>query len=96
MFQGLKAGHAMSLAATIAVLVSGPAFAGDPDRPQLDANGDGKVDFEEAQAARPQFTLEKFISAAVNRDGQVFEEEMRTLPGKGQHNGELDADKYGQ
>ena len=95
MFQGLKTGHAMTLAATIAVLLSGPAFAGDPDRTRLDTKGDGKVDLAEAQAARPDFTLEKFNAADANGDGQLSEEELRTLPGKGHHYGNLDADKDG-
>jgi Ca2+-binding EF-hand superfamily protein len=95
MSQGLKTGHAMTLAAAIAVLLSGPAFAGNPDRPKLDANGDGKVDLAEAQAARPDFTREKFDAADTNRDGQLSEEELRTLPGKGHHYGNLDADKDG-
>jgi Ca2+-binding EF-hand superfamily protein len=95
MFQGLKTGHAMTLAATNAVLLSGPALAGHPDRSKLDTNGDGKVDLAEAQAARPDFTLEKFNAADANRDGQLSEEELRTLPGKGHHYGNLDADKDG-
>lgn len=95
MFHGLKTGHAMTLAATIAVLLSGPAFAGNPDHPKLDTNGDGKVDLAEAQAARPDFTREKFDAADLNRDGQLSEEELRTLPGKGHHYGNLDADKDG-
>jgi Ca2+-binding EF-hand superfamily protein len=95
MFEGLKTGHAVTLAATIAALFSGAAFAGDPDRTKLDTNGDGRVDLAEAQAARPDFTLEKFNAADANRDGQLSEEELRTLPGKGHHYGNLDADKDG-
>jgi hypothetical protein len=53
MFQGLKAGHAMSLAATIAVLVSGPAFAGGPDRPNRDANAAGPYEVSVAKGAPP-------------------------------------------
>lgn len=95
MFQGVKTGHAVTLAATIAMLLSGAAFAGDPDRTRLDTNGDGRVDLAEAQAARPDFTLEKFNAADANRDGQLSEEELRTLPGKGHHYGNVDADKDG-
>lgn len=95
MFQGLKAGHAMTLAATIAMLLSGAALAGHPDHPRLDTNGDGKVDLAEAQAARPDFTLEKFNAADANRDGQLSEDELRALPGKGHRYGNLDADKDG-
>jgi hypothetical protein len=95
MFQGSKSGRAITPAAMIAVLISAPALAGDMDRTKLDTNGDGKVDFAEAQAARPDFTLEKFNAADANRDGQLSDEELRTLPGKGHRFGNLDADKDG-
>ncbi len=83
MFHGTKTGLAMSLAAAVAVLVSAPALAGNPDRSKFDVNRDGKVDFAEAQAARPDFTQDQFNKADANRDGQLSDEEWSTLPGKG-------------
>lgn len=95
MFHGRKAGHVMGLAALTAMLVSAPAVAGQPDRAKLDINGDGKVDLAEAQAAIPDFTQDQFNKADANRDGQLSDEEWRTLPGKGHHYGAMDADKDG-
>jgi hypothetical protein len=95
MFHGTKTGHAKSLAAAIAVLISAPALAGNPDRSKLDTNGDGKVDLAEAQAAMPDFTQEKFNKADANRDGQLSDDEWRTLPGKGHHYGAMDANNDG-
>ena len=95
MFHGTKTGLAMSLAAAVAVLVSAPALAGNPDRSKLDVNRDGKVDFSEAQAARPDFTQDQFNKADANRDGQLSDEEWSTLPGKGHHYGVVDSNKDG-
>lgn len=95
MFYGKKTGHAMSLAAALALLISAPALAGNPDRAKLDTNGDGKVDLAEAQAAMPDFTQEKFNRADANRDGQLSDDEWRTLPGKGHHYGAMDSNNDG-
>jgi hypothetical protein len=95
MFHGTKTGLAMGLAAAIAMLASAPVLAGHPDRAKLDTNGDGKVDFAEAQAAMPDFTQEKFNKADANRDGQLSDDEWRTLPGKGHHYGAMDTNKDG-
>jgi hypothetical protein len=95
MFHGTKTGRVMSLAAAVAVLVSAPALAGQPDRAKLDTNRDGKVDFAEARAALPDFTQDQFNKADANRDGQLSDDEWSTLPGKGHHYGELDANKDG-
>jgi hypothetical protein len=95
MFHGRKTGHVMGLAVVAAVLVSAPAFSGQPDRAKLDTNGDGKVDLAEAQAAMPDFTLDKFNKADANRDGQLSDEEWNTLPGKGHHYGAMDTNKDG-
>ncbi len=95
MLHGPKTGHFMTLAATLAVLLSAPAFAGHPDRTKLDTNGDGKVDLAEAQAANPDFTIEKFNAADANRDGQLSDEELGALRGKGRRFSKLDADKDG-
>lgn len=94
MIHGTKTGLT-SLAAAAAVLVSAPALAGNPDWAKLDTNRDGKVDFAEAQAARPDFTRDQFDKADANRDGQLSGDEWSTLPGKGHHYGVLDADKDG-
>jgi hypothetical protein len=95
MFHGMKTGHAMSLAAAIAVLVSAPAIAGNPDRAKLDTNRDGRVDLAEAQAAIPDFTQDQFNKADANRDGQLSDDEWSTLPGKGHHYGVVDSNKDG-
>lgn len=95
MFHGTKTGHAMSLAAVIAVLVSAPALAGQPDRAKLDTNRDGKVDLAEAQAGIPHFTREHFNKADANRDGQLSDDEWAMLPGKGHHYGAMDSDNDG-
>lgn len=95
MFYGKKTRHAMSLAAALALLISAPALAGNPDRAKLDTNGDGKVDLAEAQAAMPDFTQEKFNRADANRDGQLSDDEWRTLPGKGHHYGAMDSNNDG-
>ena len=95
MIQGAKTGHAITLVATIAALLSAPAFAAHPDRARLDANGDGKVDFAEVQAAHPDFTIEKFTAADANRDGQLSDDEWNKLSGKGRRYGNLDANKDG-
>jgi Ca2+-binding EF-hand superfamily protein len=95
MTQGTKTGRAMALAATTAVLLSAPAFAEHPDRAKLDTNGDGRVDLAEAQAARPDFTKEKFNAADANSDGQLSDDEWSNLPRKGHRYGHLDANKDG-
>lgn len=95
MFHGKKTGHILSLAAALAVVVSAPALAGNPDRAKLDINRDGKVDYSEARAARPDFTQDQFNKADANRDGQLSDDEWSTLPGKGHHYGVLDSDKDG-
>jgi EF hand domain-containing protein len=93
MIHGPKIGHAMTLAAAIAVVISAPAFAGGhPDHAKLDTNGDGKIDLAEAQAARPDFTIEKFNAADMNHDGHLSQDEW---PGRGHSWGVLDADKDG-
>ena len=81
------------LAAAIAVLVSAPAFAGDKSK--LDTNRDGKVDFAEAQAARPDWTKDQFDKADANRDGILTDAELNAMPGKGHHYGAVDSDKDG-
>ena len=101
MIHGPINGHAMTLAALIAALLAAPALAGGhPDRPRLDTNGDGRIDFAEIQAARPDFTVEKFNAADANRDGQLSEDEWKSGRGKSGHGkrhryGNLDADKDG-
>lgn len=82
------------LAAAIAVLISAPALAGNPDRPK-DTNGDGKVDFAEVQAARPDWTKDQFDKADANRDGILSDAELNALPGEGHHYGAVDSDKDG-
>ena len=83
------------LAAAIAVIVSAPAFAGNPDKSKLDANKDGKVDIAEAQAARPDWTKDQFDKADANRDGILTDAELNALPGEGHHYGAVDKDKDG-
>lgn len=95
MFHGTKSGRILSLAAAVAVLVSAPALAGNPDRAKLDINGDGKVDFSEARSARPDFTQDQLDKADANRDGLLSDDEWTTLPGKGHHYGVLDSNKDG-
>jgi hypothetical protein len=90
-----KTGLATGLAAAVALLVSAPVLAGNPERSKLDTNGDGRVDLAEAQAAMPDFTQEKFNQADANRDGQLSDDEWRMLPGKGHHYGAMDTDKDG-
>jgi EF hand len=92
----MKHGIKTTLAAAIALLLSAPAFAGDnPDRANVDTNGDGRIDLAEAQAARPGFTIDKFNAADANRDGQLSTDEWHGYPGEGKHYGELDANKDG-
>ena len=95
MIHGSKMGRPALLAAAVAALLSAPAFAGgNPDRSELDANKDGKIDLAEIQAVRPDFTVEKFNAADANRDGQLSAEEW---PGHRKHRryGKLDADMDG-
>ena len=96
MTHGPKSGRMLTLAATIAFVLSAPAFAGDhSDRAKVDVNGDGKIDLGEAQAARPGLTTEKFNAADANHDGHLSQDEWSGWPGEGRRWGNLDADQDG-
>lgn len=97
MNHGLKLRHAGALVASMTLLASAAALAGgDPDRSRLDANGDGSVDLAEIQAARPDFTVEKFKAADGNGDGRLSHDELRAAHGKGGHHRNLDTDGDGK
>lgn len=86
----------LRLALAIACLASFPAVAGGhPDRPRLDANGDGAVDLAEIQARHPDLTAEKFGAADADHNGQLSREELRALHGKLHHRARLDQDGDG-
>lgn len=96
MSHGMKVRHAGALVASMALLASAAAQAGgNPDRPRLDTNGDGSVDLAEMQAARPDFTVEKFNTADGNGDGLLSRDELRAAHGKGGRNKNLDTDGDG-
>ncbi len=71
-------------AALSAALLAGVASTAEanPDRPKLDTNGDGSVDLAEFQAARPDFTVEKFNEADQNDDGLLSRDELRQAHGR--------------
>ncbi len=96
MIHGPKMGKPAVLAATIAALLSAPAFAGGhPDRAQIDANKDGRIDLAEMQAVRPDYSIEKFNAADANHDGQLSDDEWPSGRGKRHRYGSIDADKDG-
>lgn len=96
MIHGPKTGRPAVLATAIAALLSASAFAGGhPDRAQIDANKDGKIDLAEIQAVRPDYTIEKFNAADANGDGQLSNDEWPGGHGKRHRYGKLDADKDG-
>lgn len=72
------------LAAASAALLMGVSFAAlaHTDRPKLDTNGDGAVDLAEMQAAKPDFTVEKFNQADANGDGLLSRDELRQAHGQ--------------
>jgi len=96
MNHGKKVRHVGALVASLALLSSASALAdGNPNRPRLDTNGDGSVDLAEMQAARPDFTVEKFNAADANHDGLLSRDEMHGARGKGRHHRNLDTDGDG-
>lgn len=96
MTHGKKVRYVGALAASLAMLSGAPALAdGRPDRPRLDTNGDGSVDLAEIQAARPDFTLERFNAADGNGDGLLNRDELRTAHGNARQHRDLDADGDG-
>ena len=83
MHHGIKVWHGGALVVSLALFSAAPVLAsGNPDRPRLDTNGDGSVDLAEIQAARPDFTLEKFNQADGNGDGLLSRDELRAAHGK--------------
>lgn len=96
MKHGMKVRHVGALVASMALLTSAAAQdGGNPDRPRFDTNGDGSVDLAEIQAARPDFTVEKFNAADGNGDGLLSRDELRAAHGKGGHHRNLDTDGDG-
>lgn len=96
MNHGMKVRHVGALVASMALLASAAAQAGgNPDRPRLDTNGDGSVDLAEIQAARPDFTAEKFNSADGNGDGLLSRAELGAVHGKARQQRNLDTDGDG-
>lgn len=95
MNDGRKIRHIGALAASLALMTSAVALAGgNPDRARLDTNGDGSVDLAEMQAARPDFTVEKFTKADANGDGLLSREEMHAAH-KGHRMAKIDTDGDG-
>jgi hypothetical protein len=96
MNHGMKVSHVGALVASMALLASAAAQAGgNADRPRLDTNGDGSVDLAEIQAARPDFTVEKFNAADGNGDGLLSRDELRAAHGKARQHKDLDTDGDG-
>jgi Ca2+-binding EF-hand superfamily protein len=96
MNHGIKVRHVGALVASLALLSSASAQAGgNPDRPRFDTNGDGSVDLAEMQAARPDFTVDKFNAADADHDGLLSRDEMHAAHGKGRHHRNLDTDGDG-
>jgi Ca2+-binding EF-hand superfamily protein len=59
-------------------LGSSLALADDrPERPRIDANGDGSIDLAELQAVRPNATVEQFNAADKDGNGLLSREEIR-------------------
>ncbi len=58
-----------------ALFVSTAAYAGSDNFDKADANGDGRVTFEELVAAMPGVTEDKFKAADTNGDGALSSEE---------------------
>ncbi len=59
---------------TIAVFLAGAAAANA--QTTIDANGDGKVTYDEMVAVYPDVTEDQFIAADTNDDGLLDEAEM--------------------
>jgi Ca2+-binding EF-hand superfamily protein len=96
MNHGMKVRRVGALVASMALLASAAAQAGgSPDRPRLDTNGDGSVDLAEIQAARPDFTVEKFNAADGNGDGLLSRDELRAAHGTAREHRNLDTDGDG-
>ena len=95
MTHGLKIRHAGAMLASLALMTSAAAVAGNPDKPRLDTNGDGSVDLAEMQAARPDFTAEKFNKMDANGDGLLSREDMHAAH-KGKRMAKIDADGDGK
>ena len=96
MTHGMKVRYVGALAASLAMFSGAPALAdGSTDRPRLDGNGDGSVDLAEIQAARPDFTAEKFNAADRNGDGRLSRDELRVAHGQAHRHRNLDTDGDG-
>lgn len=96
MNHGMRVRYTAVLVASMALLASAAALAGgNPDRPRLDTNGDGSVDLAEIQAARPDFTVEKFQAADGNGDGLLSRDELHAAHDKTRQHRKLDQDGDG-
>lgn len=54
------------------IALAGPALAAT----QADADGDGRLSWDEARAAYPDLTEDAFAAIDVNADGELDEEEV--------------------
>lgn len=82
MIPGSKIRPLFALAASSLLLGAAFAAQAHPGRPRLDTNSDGSVDLAEMQAARPDFTVERFNQADANGDGLLSREELRQAHGR--------------
>jgi len=67
------------LAALTVVAFASPAFAQAADFATVDANADGKVTWEEVQAAMPDATEDQFKTADADQSGDLSQEEFAAL-----------------
>ena len=73
---------ALILAAAGMAAFSGAAVAqATPTFAQADTNGDGFVDFGEAQVAFPGLTQNNFNQVDTNKDGKLTQDEFNQLGG---------------